>query len=43
MDLEGKNRFILFGDSVDGTDKRVLTDNQFEEATPAWRMIKKEK
>jgi Tol biopolymer transport system component len=28
---------------ADGTDMRVLTDNQFEEATPAWRIIKKEK
>jgi Tol biopolymer transport system component len=26
-----------------GTDMRVLTDNQFEEATPAWRIVKKEK
>jgi TolB protein len=25
---------------ADGSDMRVLTDNQFEEATPAWRRIK---
>jgi Tol biopolymer transport system component len=25
---------------ADGTDMRVLTDNQFEEATPAWRIVK---
>jgi TolB protein len=24
----------------DGTDMRILTDNQYEEATPAWRIIK---
>jgi len=26
---------------ADGTDMRVLTDNQFEEATPTWRIMKK--
>jgi TolB protein len=26
---------------ADGSDMRVLTDNQFEEATPAWRIIRK--
>ncbi len=26
---------------ADGTDMRVLTDNQFEEATPAWRVLRK--
>jgi Tol biopolymer transport system component len=25
---------------ADGSDMRVLTDNQFEEATPAWRIVK---
>ncbi len=25
---------------ADGTDLRVLTDNQYEEATPAWRIVK---
>jgi len=26
---------------ADGSDKRVLTDNQYEEATPAWMPMKK--
>jgi Tol biopolymer transport system component len=26
---------------ADGSDVRVLTDNQFEEATPAWLLLKK--
>ena len=28
---------------ADGSDVRVLTDNQFEEATPAWMPLKKKK
>jgi TolB protein len=27
---------------ADGSDVRVLTDNQFEEATPAWMPLRKE-
>jgi len=28
---------------ADGSDPRVLTDNQYEEATPAWMPLKKRK
>jgi len=28
---------------ADGSDVRVLTDNQYEEATPAWMPLKKSK